>query len=444
MRMIVQKVGLEMFNDGLRQSLRLSYQEYEEQTSGESVALLQKVRTDIERFVNALINIFFSSVVGVAFLVWYAVTRHWLLIPVFVFGVLVLGGLTGLLSEKIKSTQRTIVRQTAKILGAMSESLRNIELVKSLGLTFPEIRRLRVQTEEIYELEMMKAKRVRMLSFLQGSIIGLLKQSILFILLWLIFRKSLTTGELISIQLILNSIFTPLQDMGNVVLNYREAEGSLESFDVLMQRPIERRPEEPVDVGLIERLRFDDVVFRHRGATENAIDHISFSVKLGETVAFAGPSGSGKSTLVKLLVGLYRPVSGEIYIDDVPVHELRYNQVRRQIGFVTQDAQLFSGTIRDNLLMVRPEATESEMQDALRDASANQLMERSGKGLDTRLGEGGTRVSGGERQRLSIARALLRHPRLFIFDEATSALDSITEREISEVCVTCREVTITW
>jgi len=433
MRMIVQKVGLEMFNDGLRQSLRLSYQEYEEQTSGESVALLQKVRTDIERFVNALINIFFSSVVGVAFLVWYAVTRHWLLIPVFVFGVLVLGGLTGMLSEKIKSTQRTIVRQTAKILGAMSESLRNIELVKSLGLTFPEIRRLRVQTEEIYELEMMKAKRVRMLSFLQGSIIGLLKQSILFILLWLIFRKSLTTGELISIQLILNSIFTPLQDMGNVVLNYREAEGSLESFDVLMQRPIERRPEEPVDVGLIERLRFDDVVFRHRGATENAIDHISFSVKLGETVAFAGPSGSGKSTLVKLLVGLYRPVSGEIYIDDVPVHELRYNQVRRQIGFVTQDAQLFSGTIRDNLLMVRPEATESEMQDALRDASANQLMERSGKGLDTRLGEGGTRVSGGERQRLSIARALLRHPRLFIFDEATSALDSITEREISEV-----------
>ena len=305
----------------------------------------------------------------------------------------------------------------------MSESLRNIELVKSLGLTFPEIRRLRVQTEEIYELEMMKAKRVRRLSFLQGSIIGLLKQSILFILLWLIFRKSLTTGELISIQLILNSIFTPLQDMGNVVLNYREAEGSLESFDVLMQRPIERRPEEPVDVGLIESLRFDDVVFRHRGATENAIDHISFSVKLGETVAFAGPSGSGKSTLVKLLVGLYRPVSGEIYIDDVPVHELRYNQVRRQIGFVTQDAQLFSGTIRDNLLMVRPEATESEMQDALRDASANQLMERSGKGLDTRLGEGGTRVSGGERQRLSIARALLRHPRLFIFDEATSALD---------------------
>lgn len=312
MRMIVQKVGLEMFNDGLRQSLRLSYQEYEEQTSGESVALLQKVRTDIERFVNALINIFFSSVVGVAFLVWYAVTRHWLLIPVFVFGVLVLGGLTGLLSEKIKSTQRTIVRQTAKILGAMSESLRNIELVKSLGLTFPEIRRLRVQTEEIYELEMMKAKRVRMLSFLQGSIIGLLKQSILFILLWLIFRKSLTTGELISIQLILNSIFTPLQDMGNVVLNYREAEGSLESFDVLMQRPIERRPEEPVDVGLIERLRFDDVVFRHRGATENAIDHISFSrearrdgcvrgtlwlgkVDAGETACGAVPPGERRN-----------------------------------------------------------------------------------------------------------------------------------------------------
>jgi ATP-binding cassette subfamily B protein len=433
MRMIVQKVGLEMFNAGLRQTLRLSYQEYENQSSGESVALLQKMRTDIERFVNSLINVLFSSVVGIVFLVWYAVTRHWLLVPVFVFGVLILGGLTGLLSEKIKFTQRSIVRETTRILGAISESLRNIELIKSLGLTYPEIRRLRTHTEKIYELEMLKARRVRTLSFLQGAIIGLLKQSILFILLWLVFRNDLTTGELISIQVILNSIFGPLQDMGNVVLNFREAEASLESFAVLMQQPVERRPEEPVEIGLIENLRFDDVVFRHRTATENAIDHISFSVKLGETIAFAGPSGSGKSTLVKLLVGLYRPVSGEIYIDGVPAEELRYNPVRRQIGFVTQDAQLFSGTIRENLLMVRPDATGPEMLEALRQASATQLLERSGQGLDTRLGEGGTRVSGGERQRLSIARALLRRPRLFIFDEATSALDSITEREISAV-----------
>jgi len=278
---------------------------------------------------------------------------------------------------------------------------------------------------------MEKVKKVRTLSFLQGTLINLLKQSILFILLWLIFRKTLTAGELIATQFILNTIFVPLQDLGRIILNYREAEASMQMFDELMKKPVEKRPDEPVDIGELEDLRFEDVVFRHRTATENAIDHISFQVRLGDTIAFVGPSGSGKSTLVKLLVGLYTPISGTIYIDGIPANELRYNPVRRQIGFVTQDPQLFSGTIRENLLFVKPEATDEEMYDALRKASATELLDRSGRGLDTRLGESGLRVSGGERQRLSIARALLRNPRLFIFDEATSALDSITEQEIT-------------
>lgn len=429
--LVVQKFGMRLFNDGLRQTLRLSFQEFEDRTSGETMAMLQKVRNDTERFINAFVNILFTSVVGIAFLLWYGITKHWLLIPVFGIGVVLLGGLTGLLSRKMKSIQRMIVRETTRMSGAITESLRNIELVKSLGLTYPEIRRLHLYTARIFELEMDKTRKVRTLSFLQGTIINTLKQSILFILLWLIFRDSLTTGELIATQFILNSIFVPLQDLGRIILNYREAEASMLAFDELMQKPVEKRPEDPVEVGEIDRLRFDDVVFRHRAATENAIDHISFEAGLGDTIAFVGPSGSGKSTLVKLLVGLYTPVEGTIYIDDVPVHELRYNPVRRQIGFVTQDPQLFSGSIRENLLFVKPDATDEEMYGVLRKASALGLLERAGKGLDTRLGESGLRVSGGERQRLSIARALLRSLRLFIFDEATSALDSITEQEIT-------------
>jgi len=430
--LVVQKFGMQVFNDGLRQTLRLSFQEFEDRSSGETVAMLQKVRTDTERFINAFVNILFSSLVGIGFLLWYGITKHWLLIPVFLVGVVVLGGLTGLLSQKMKLVQRMIFRETARMSGSITESLRNIELVKSLGLTYPEIRRLHLYTRKIFDLEIEKVKKVRSLSFFQGTIISVLKQSILFILLWLIFRKTLTPGELISMQFILNAIFVPLQDLGKIILNYREAEASMQMFDELMQKPVERRPEEPVDIGELEALRFEDVVFRHRNATENAIDQISFRARLGDTIAFVGPSGSGKSTLVKLLVGLYTPISGTIYIDDVPVNELRYNPVRRQIGFVTQDPQLFSGTIRENLLFVKPDATDEEMYDALQRASATELMERSGSGLETRLGESGLRVSGGERQRLSIARALLRNPRLFIFDEATSALDSITEQEITE------------
>src|SRR5690606_13962943 len=149
------------------------------------------------------------------------------------------------------------------------------------------------------------------------------------------------------------------------------------------------------------------------------------------TLAFVGPSGSGKSTLVKLLVGLYTNVSGEILYDDIPVRDLRYNVVRRQMGFVTQDTQLFSGTVRENMRFVKPDASDEEILEALTQASAKFFIDPEGKGLDAILGEGSKLVSGGEKQRLAIARALLRNPRLLIFDEATSALDSLTEEQIT-------------
>jgi ATP-binding cassette subfamily B protein len=309
--------------------------------------------------------------------------------------------------------------------------LRNIELVKSLGLTFPEIRRLREQTQKIFDLEMVKVKKVRTLTFMQGTTLSILKQSILFILLWLIFRKVLTTGELITMQFISTSIFGPLQDLGNIILSYREVEASISNFDQLMHKPVEQRPENPIEIGELNAIRFQNVVFHHKTAAHNAMDGISFQVQTGETIAFVGPSGSGKSTLVKLLVGLYKPVEGEIYFNAHSSSLIRYNELRRQIGFVTQDTQLFAGTIKENLLFVKPDATDEEVVDALHKASCEQLLSRSSKGIDTVLGEGGMKLSGGEKQRISIARALLRHPRLLIFDEATSALDSLTEEDIT-------------
>src|SRR5690606_3392864 len=192
--------------------------------------------------------------VGVCFLAWYSVTKHWALVPVFFVGVLLLGGLTGLLSREIKAQQRSIVRETARNAGFVTESLRNIELIKSLGLTFPEIRRLQAQTEHVFGLEMAKVKRMRVLSFLQGVALSLLRHSILFTLLWLIFHDVLSTGELIAMQFISMAIFTPLQELGNIILAYREADGSLQSFDALLRKPIERRPQSPVPVGPVERL----------------------------------------------------------------------------------------------------------------------------------------------------------------------------------------------
>lgn len=442
----VYKFGLQIFNDGIKQTLRLSFQEFEESRSGETLSLLQKVKRDTERFVHAFINIMYSSVVGVGFLIWYSITKSWLLIPVFLVGILVLGSLTGLLSKKIKTIQRSINKETNKVSGIITESLRNIELVKSLGLTFPEIRRMNLFTEKIYDLDMQKVKQVRKLSFYQGTMLNLLKQSILFILLWLIFRNQLTTGELIAMQFISTSIFGPLQNLGSMILQYREVDASLKNFENLMQKPIEKRPDNHIEIGNLKSIFFHDVVFRHKTASFNAIDQISFRVNVGETIAFVGPSGSGKSTLLKLLLGLYQPVQGEIYFNDVSSTKIRYNQLRRQIGFVSQDTQLFAGTIKDNLLFVKADATDAAIISALKKASAHQLLERSSNGIYTVLGESGMKLSGGEKQRVSIARALLRDPRLLLFDEATSALDSLTEEEINntikEVSKNLEQITI--
>ena len=436
-RLVVQKFGLSVFDEGLRHTLRLPYHEFEETSSGHVLSVLQKVRTDNERFISSFISTMFSSAVGIAFLIWYAITKHWALIPVFLIGVVVLGSLTGLLSSKIKIIQRAVIKETNKMSGSITESLRNIELVKSLGLTWPEIKRLKTFTKKIFDLEMDKVKRIRTLTFLQSSVLLILRESILFILLWLIFHNLLSTGELISMQFISTRIMFPLQDLGSIILAYREAEASLQIFNELMKKEPEYRPEDPVEIGDIEKLNFDNVSFRYKKADHDAIEDLSFRVKRGETIAFVGPSGCGKTTLVKLLVGLYTPTKGTIYYDDIPSKDIRYNKMRRQLGFVTQDTQLFSGTIRENLQFVKPDATDEEINEALRKASATELVRCSPKGLDTLLGEGGKMVSGGEKQRLAIARALVRKPNILIFDEATSALDSITEEEITR---TLREI----
>ncbi|MCX6554109.1 MAG: ABC transporter ATP-binding protein [Candidatus Aminicenantes bacterium] len=445
-RLVVQKFGLAVFDEGLRQTLRLPYHEFEEISSGHLLSMLTKVRHDNEKFISSFIGVLFSSLVGVAFLVWYAVAKHWALIPVFLIGVVVLGGLTGLLSRRIKTIQRSVVSETNKMSGSITESLRNIELVKSLGLTYPEIRRLKTFTRSIFDLEMQKIKRIRSLGFLQSSILLMLKESILFVLLWLIFHKVLSPGELISMQFISTRIMFPLQDLGSIILAYREAQASLQLFDELMRKKPEYRPEEPVEIGEIEKLRFDRVSFRYKKGTQDAIVDLSFSARCGETIAFVGPSGSGKSTLVKLLVGLYPPTRGMIFYDDVPAQDIRMNRLRRQLGFVTQDTQLFSGTIRENLQFVKPDASDEEIYAALEKASALQLVDGAAGGLEALLGEGGKKVSGGEKQRLAIARALLRNPRILIFDEATSSLDSLTEEEIArtlrEISAEKRQITI--
>ena len=428
---IVQKVGARIYSDGLAHSLELPYAVFEDQRSGETLGRLQKVRQDVEKLINVAVNVMFTTLVGIVFVGIYALTVHWVIAPAYFLTVPILGWLSSTLSKKIKVVQKVIVAETTALAGSTTESLRNIELVKSLGLARQEVDRLNAATAKILKLELKKVRYLRSLSFIQGTAVNALRTSLLFLMLYLIFARQITVGQFFSLWTYSFFIFGPLQELGNVINTYRETEVSLQNFQDILDTPREPRPAQAVAVPALSRLAFEDVTFQHQSASAPAVDDISFQVAKGETIGFVGPSGSGKTTLVKLLVGLYRPREGRISYDGVGHTEVDLDSLREQIGFVTQETQLFSGSIRENLLFVRPEATDAEVMDALDKAACHGLLARADKGLDTLIGEGGVKVSGGERQRLAIARALLRRPRLLVFDEATSALDSLTEEEIS-------------
>jgi ATP-binding cassette subfamily B protein len=429
---IIQKFGAALFTDGLKHSMQLPYQAFEDLRSGETLSILTKARADCEKFISYVINVVFGIVVSVAFVSIYATRLHWSIVPIYIGGASMIAYVTNLLSKKIKVIQKNIVKETTSLAGTTTESLRNIELVKSLGLTTQEINRLNNNTYKILALELKKVKNIRSLSFIQGTMVNALRQVITFTLMWLIFKEILTVGQLISLQFYSFFIFGPLQEIGSIILSYRETEASLNNFDALMKKPIDTPPANPIAIGEIEQLAFKQVGFQHQTANFKAIDQISFEAKKGETIAFVGPSGAGKSTLVKLLVGLYEPQEGEILMNGVNTAQIDMSALRNQISFVTQDTQLFAGTIQENLAFVAPGATEEDMLLALTKASCANILDKGGNGLATVIGEGGLKLSGGEKQRLSIARALLRHPHLLIFDEATSSLDSLTEESITD------------
>ncbi len=429
---ITQKLGAQMYSDGLEHSLGLSYAQFEDQRSGETLGILQKVRTDVEKLIASFVNTLFTSFIGIVFVMVYAVRVHWLIAPVFLAVVPLLGILSSVLSKRIKKIQKVIVGETTALAGSTTESLRNIELVKSLGLVKQEIKRLNNTTEKILGLELRKVKYIRSLSFIQGTAVNFLRTCIMFIMLYLIFQKEISIGQMFSLMFYSFFIFGPLQELGNVINTFREAEVSLTNFKAIMEMPKEPKPAHPKIITTVTKLTFDKVSFQHQSAKTKAIQEISFEVNAGQTVAFVGPSGSGKTTLVKLLVGLYRPQSGQIRYNEVPENEIDLDTLREKIGFVTQDTQLFAGSIRENLLFVNPGATDAQCMEVLEKAACQNLLARADKGLDTVIGEGGVKVSGGEKQRLSIARALLRKPNLLVFDEATSALDSLTEEEIND------------
>jgi ATP-binding cassette subfamily B protein len=436
---ITQRVGTRLYAQAITHSFSLPYAAFEDQRSGELLQKLQKARADSQIFIAGLINTVFFSLVGIVLVLGYAFCVHWAIGLVYFLIIPTLAAVTFLISRRIKKAQEHIVKQSADLAGSTTETLRNVQLVKSLGLENQEIQRLNTVNDEILKLELYKVKLVRKMLFTQGTLINALRSLLLFLMLWLIFQQQISLGEFFSLLFYSFFIFTPLSDLGQVISSYQEARASMEQVEEVLRLPAEQKPMHPQRLDGITTITFKNVGFRYARARQQSVRDVNFVVHEGETIAFAGLSGAGKTTLLKLLTGLYPPTEGAVLFNDIDSRRIDFESLRKRIGLVSQETQLFAGTIRENLLFVKPEAGDEECLRVLRSAAANQILTRAEKGLDTKIGEGGLKLSGGERQRLAIARALLREPDLLIFDEATSNLDSLTEREITRTMKTVSE-----
>lgn len=437
---VTQRVGASLYANSITHAFSLPYSAFEDQRSGELLQKLQKARTDSQGLITSFVNVIFLTLVGVVFTLVYAFFVNWIIGTVYVLLIPIVAVTQFLLSRKIKLAQRSIVTETASLAGATTETLRNVELVKSLGLEDQETRHLNDVNEKILNLELKKIKLIRTLSFIQGTIINAIRSTLLFLMMWLIFEKVITFGEFFSLYFYSFFLFGTLGELGSIANVYQETRASMERLQQILDTPSEKKPDNPVPIGPLTSIEFRDVSFNYNQSGTVSVDHINLTIQKGQTVAFVGPSGAGKTTMVKLLLGLYSPAEGTVYMNGIASDTIDYDGLRRRIGYVSQETQLFAGTIRENLLFVNPDASDEKCLTALAHASALPIIERGGKGLDTKIGEGGVKISGGERQRLAIARALLRDPDMIIFDEATSSLDSLTEKEITS---TIKEIAVT-
>ena len=429
---ITQRVGTQMYSDSLEHTLSLPYEVFEDRRSGEVLQKLQKARIDSQTYITTSINVAFLSLIGLLFVMIYAFIVNWLIGLTYLLIIPILGTFTFIISKKIKQAQKNIVSQTAELAGSTTETLRNVELVKSLGLESQEIERLNKVNKDILNLELTKIKLIRKLSFIQGTIINFMRVSLLLLMLYLVMGNKISLGEFFSLFVYSFFVFSPLSEFSTIAANYQEAKASNEQLAKILSTPPKAKAKNAIVIDKINEIKFKDVDFIYSSGTDHSVKDINLDIKAGETIAFVGPSGSGKTTLVKLIVGLYDPSNGEILINNIKSKNIDYDNLRKKIGLVSQETQLFAGTIKENLLFVNPGATDDQCKEVLKLASINSLLDRGNQGLDTKIGEGGIKVSGGERQRLAIARALLRNPDMLIFDEATSSLDSLTEKDITK------------
>ena len=436
---VSERVGTTLYNTAIEHVFTLPFSVFEDEQSGSLLQKLQRARDHVKKLIFDMVSVVFFSSVGIIFVLVYAFTVHWIIGLVFASMIPFIGGIVYWMSIVIKDAQKRIVQKSAALAASTTETLQNVGLVKALGLEAQEIKRLNDVHEEILDLELKKVVILRRLIFVHGTLINFASTLVVVVSMILIFYGHVTLGEFLALWFYGFFVFGPLGEFGNVARSYQEARASLSEVDTVLAKGGAPLPSGTQSLNVLESITYDHVSFSYHNAPLPSLHDITLSISSGETIALVGPSGSGKSTFIKLFLGLYQPDNGTITYNGITHSDIDISHMRTRIGYVPQDTQVFAGTIRENLLFVAPHASDEDCLEALRKARADGILERSHDGLDTLLGEHGIKLSGGEKQRIAIARALIRNPDILIFDEATSSLDSLTEKEITATIHTIKK-----
>lgn len=428
---MTNKIGMQIYQQTIEHTFSLPYAVFEDQQSGNLLNKLKAAKDSLQLFITSLINVVFFSLVGVVFVIWYSFRVDWRIGLVYCLLLPVVWFTTASLSRKIKTAQDEISKQTASVSWSITESIRNVSLIKMLWLVGQEIARLDVSNKKILWLELSKVKKVRSIEFIQGTLINAMRVFLIGFLAWLVYKQEITVWELMSLYFYSFFIFGQLSQFGMVVKNYQEAKANHELLQEIRDMKRETVSDTNTMITNFSSIAATAISFAYSSWKEVLTD-VSFTIQAGETIAFVWPSGSGKSTILKLLAWLYTPREGSFLINWIDIQDINLTAYKQKLGIVSQDAQLFSGSIAENLRFVAPDADDAALLYALKQAALDDFVLWLEAWIATLIGEGGVKLSGWQKQRLAIARALLRDPSLLVFDEATSALDSLVEKEITE------------
>ena len=401
-----------------------------------SGALVSRVMTDVEGVRNlvgtGLVQLIGGSISAIiSFIILININAQmtlFVLVPVSIFAIIALKSFS-----YIRPIFRVRGKINAEVTGRLTETLNGIRVIKGFNA---ELQEQKVFENGVDNLFQNVKKSLTTTAFITSSstfLLGLASAGIMGMGGYFIMNNSMTYGEFVSFTLFLGFMIAPIVQMSNIGSQLTEAFAGLDRTQELMNLREENDPENrKIVLGQIEgNISFKNVSFSYNDKV-NVLPDISFEVPKGSVIAMVGSSGSGKSTIAGLVAAFLNPNSGEVLIDGVDLSKVDLRSYRNQLGVVLQDDFLYEGTIKENILFPRPDATEMELEQAIQGAYVDEFTDRFEKGIDTLIGERGVKLSGGQRQRISIARALLAKPKIVILDEATSNLDTQSEAFIQK------------